>query len=312
MQYTLLGIFSNRMHAESAIADLQSAGFSPNDISLIQKNSPEASRYTQNTKSSVFSDMTTGALVGAILGGGISALITANIVTANIVSFPTLAAVLDEGPLSSLGLPSLIESFLTGVLGGGVTGAILGFLLGLLIPDKNNNYIQAIHEGGMLLTVPVNSNSEAAARGLLNKYQPDMIRTINHNVQETVEEEGLEYRRPDYKPEASIATPQPTGDYYPNMAYYNQITPTRAANPTPAAQPTYNPNSLRTGKIFGSSAGTNQFIQETNYPISKRDLVRFAEQRGGDETDLSLLEQLPDKIYDNSLELATEIGRVGF
>ena len=46
-----------------------------------------------------------------------------------------------------------------------------------------------------------------------------------------------------------------------------------------------------------------EFVKDLNYPISKRDMIRFAEEKDASEEVLSVLESLPDHIYESEAQL---------
>ena len=49
-------------------------------------------------------------------------------------------------------------------------------------------------------------------------------------------------------------------------------------------------------------------LNEVNYPLSKKDLIMYAEQKGVDEQVLRLLKQLPSKQYETPTDVSLAIG----
>ncbi len=49
-------------------------------------------------------------------------------------------------------------------------------------------------------------------------------------------------------------------------------------------------------------------LNEVNYPLSKKDLIMYAEQKGVDEQVLRLLKQLPSKQYETATDVSLAIG----
>ncbi len=49
-------------------------------------------------------------------------------------------------------------------------------------------------------------------------------------------------------------------------------------------------------------------LNEVNYPLSKKDLIMYAEQKGVDEQVLRLLKQLPSKQYETTTDVSQAIG----
>lgn len=58
-----------------------------------------------------------------------------------------------------------------------------------------------------------------------------------------------------------------------------------------------------------SARGISRLAGRVKYPVSKRDLVRLAEKEGYDSQNLSLLEGLPDHIYQSRRQIDTELKR---
>ena len=53
-----------------------------------------------------------------------------------------------------------------------------------------------------------------------------------------------------------------------------------------------------------------RFLKGADYPVSKADLVRLAEQEGADENVRATLEQLPEQQYDGPTAVSEAIGRL--
>ena len=53
-----------------------------------------------------------------------------------------------------------------------------------------------------------------------------------------------------------------------------------------------------------------RFLKGADYPVSKADLVRLAEQEGADENVRTTLEQLPEQQYDGPTAVSEAIGRL--
>ncbi|MBD2432890.1 MULTISPECIES: DUF2795 domain-containing protein [Fischerella] len=51
-------------------------------------------------------------------------------------------------------------------------------------------------------------------------------------------------------------------------------------------------------------------LNETNYPISKKDLIKYAEEKGFDEKILRLLKQLPSIQYETSVDVSKAIANI--
>ncbi|WP_315789978.1 DUF2795 domain-containing protein [Fischerella sp. JS2] len=51
-------------------------------------------------------------------------------------------------------------------------------------------------------------------------------------------------------------------------------------------------------------------LHETNYPISKKDLIKYAEEKGFDEKILRLLKQLPSIQYETPVDVSKAIANI--
>ena len=51
-------------------------------------------------------------------------------------------------------------------------------------------------------------------------------------------------------------------------------------------------------------------LNEVDYPISKKDLIKYAEQTGTDEKVLRVLKQLPSKEYETPTDVSKAIGDI--
>ncbi len=53
-----------------------------------------------------------------------------------------------------------------------------------------------------------------------------------------------------------------------------------------------------------------KFLKGLDYPISKADLVKYAEQHGTDDNARAALQQLPDRTYDGPTGVSKAIGQI--
>ena len=51
-------------------------------------------------------------------------------------------------------------------------------------------------------------------------------------------------------------------------------------------------------------------LNEVNYPVSKKDLIKHAEQKGADEGVLRAFKQLPSKQYETAVDVSNAIGNI--
>ena len=143
----VFGIFQSRATAEKAVDQLNAAGFSNNDISVLMsdKHSSQEFAHEKNTKAP--EGATTGVTAGGAIGG-----------TLGLLAGIGALAIPGVGPLIAAGP---IMASLAGLGIGGAVGGLVGALVGLGIPEyEAKRYEGRVKEGGILLSVHCNSSDE--------------------------------------------------------------------------------------------------------------------------------------------------------
>jgi uncharacterized protein YjbJ (UPF0337 family) len=159
---TVVGLFRDMNTAEQAINDLKAAGYDPSRVGVVTRSKGTTQEVVGDTGThDAAAAAGIGAIEGAIVGGGLAALIATGV----IASIPFVGPIVLAGALATpLGATAL------GAIVGGVTGAAAGGLLaGMGVPEEEAKYYQsAIGEGGILLTVDAQDDNDAAnARNIL-------------------------------------------------------------------------------------------------------------------------------------------------
>jgi len=142
----VVGVFDGPNHAETALNQLRSAGFQPEQVSVVARDQGETRQMAENT--GMGEGVATGAVTGGVLGGvagflvGISALVIPGI-----------------GPIVGSGI-------LLSTLAGAGIGAAAGGLIGALgehgVPEEDaRGYEEHVRQGSILLTVHANSDEQA-------------------------------------------------------------------------------------------------------------------------------------------------------
>jgi outer membrane lipoprotein SlyB len=152
---TVVGIFDNPEQAERAVAELRSAGFGENDVSLVRRRN-EGEGALANVSAGPHAREThweegaaTGAMAGGVTGGLVGMVLAAGIL-------PGVGAVLVGGPLTAL---------LFGATTGAMAGGVIGALIGLGVPEKEAVQLHdLLREGRTLVAVRAEDRySEALA-----------------------------------------------------------------------------------------------------------------------------------------------------
>jgi len=132
---TVVGVFHSRADAERAVADLKSAGFKEDQISLVGKNS-------DGDVKAEGSNAATGAVTGAAVAAGAGALVSLGM-TFGVI--PVIGPILAVGPLAA----ALITA-----AGAAAAGGLVGGLIGLGIPEHEAKYYEGeVQAGRYLVTV---------------------------------------------------------------------------------------------------------------------------------------------------------------
>jgi hypothetical protein len=156
------GIFFDRPAAEDALVQLRRIGYADAEISVIMSD---------QTRDREFGDVddhhenmaVEGATSGAIIGGGLGAIIAGLTATGSILAIAGSAGALTPlvaGPLAAA---------LAGLGAGGVAGGIIGALVGTGVPREHASaYAEGITRGGIIIVVPARgSTNDTHARRVL-------------------------------------------------------------------------------------------------------------------------------------------------
>ena len=144
-----IGIFNSRLNAERAISQLEAAGVSPNQISLVMTDETRGSHF--KIKESDKSDE--GAAAGAGIGG-IIGVIAGAVMSADVIVIPGL----------NLVVTGTLVSALAGLGTGAVAGGLIGGLIGAGVPEHEAKYYEkAIAGGNVLVAVETTSKQQQKA-----------------------------------------------------------------------------------------------------------------------------------------------------
>jgi uncharacterized membrane protein len=162
---TVAGMFSDSSHAERALNGLRDGGFTPEQVSIIAKESEDTRRIIENTEMGTAEAAGSGAVAGTVIGGiagwllGISAL-----------------AIPGIGPIVGAGI---IGTTLAGAGIGAATGGLIGALTAEGIDENDaREYEGHVREGGILLTVHATSDEQASqARQIFERVEGNAVRS---------------------------------------------------------------------------------------------------------------------------------------
>lgn len=155
---TTTAVFKTRLAAESAISQLESAGITPTQISMVMTDETRGSHF--KIKESDKSDE--GAATGAGIGGLIGA-VAGTVLSAGVIVIPGL----------NLVVAGTLVSALAGLGTGAVAGGVVGGLIGAGIPEHEAKYYEkAIASGNILVAVSTeNSEQKKTVERIFNEFE---------------------------------------------------------------------------------------------------------------------------------------------
>jgi hypothetical protein len=184
---TVVGVFADKRHAQTAVQELKDAGFREDQIGVVAQEQDHAA--TGATAQEHGSHVVDGAVTGVVAGAGVGALWCLGIVTLGI---PAIGPVIAGGVFAAI---------LASAAGGAVIAGIAGALIGLGIPEEEAHYYEGEFKSGRaLVTVKADNRYDEAWRilhrnGAYNKTTPSVIEGVRSvNVPVTREEVVIERR----------------------------------------------------------------------------------------------------------------------
>jgi hypothetical protein len=154
---THVRLFDNRAHAEQAVRELEAAGFTSEEISVVGGNrSGVVTDAAHNTEAS---GTGVGATVGTVLGGG-----------AGLLAGIGALAIPGIGPIVAAGW---LVAALTGAGAGAAAGSLLGTLVGSGVTEREAHvHAEGVRRGGTMVTVRAEDARIARAEAILARHMP--------------------------------------------------------------------------------------------------------------------------------------------
>lgn len=155
---TVVGLFEDRVSAESAIHRLMADGIDRDSISIAMKDVREATSLSEAVD--VHDLSAEGATAGLVSGAGVGALVGVALVGSSVL-LPGIGAFLIGGPIAAA---------LTGAGIGAVSGGLIGGLIGAGIPeDEAEHYAAGIERGGIFVSAHIPEDQVADARRVFDE-----------------------------------------------------------------------------------------------------------------------------------------------
>ena len=175
MSHTVAGVFNEHRHAEMALNELKEAGFTPDQVSVVAKDTRETQSMVEH--SNMAGAETSGATAGAFLGG-ITGGIAGWLVGIGALAIPGIGPIVAAGALATT---------LGGAAVGAVAGGLLGALVGAGIPeDDARDYETHVSEGRILITAQAASGQQAQeARDAFERHGGTDVRAYDRGDSST-------------------------------------------------------------------------------------------------------------------------------
>ena len=170
--HTVAGVFESQGDAEKALNELKDAGFSPDQVSVVAKDTRETQSMVE--RSDMAGAETSGAATGALLGG-LTGGLAGWLVGIGALAIPGIGPIVAAGALATT---------LGGAAVGAVAGGLIGALVGAGIPEEDaRTYETHVKEGRILITAQATTGQQAqAARDAFDRYGGTDVRTYDRSA----------------------------------------------------------------------------------------------------------------------------------
>ena len=154
---TVTGLYDSYDDAAQAVRDLEAAGISHHDISLVVNNVDNRYAPSDRVKAKdAASGAGTGASIGTVIGGG-----------AGLLAGLGMLAIPGIGPVVAAGW---LVATAAGAAAGAAAGGLIGSLTGAGVSKEHAHiYAEGVRRGGSLVTARVDEGRVAAAEQILRR-----------------------------------------------------------------------------------------------------------------------------------------------
>jgi hypothetical protein len=170
--HTVVGVFDGPDPAERALNALKDAGFTPEQVSVVAKDTRETQSMVD--RSDMAGAETTGAATGAFLGG-ITGGVAGWLVGIGALAIPGIGPIVAAGALATT---------LGGAAVGALAGGLIGALVGAGIPEEDaRTYETHVREGRILITAHAPTSQQAQdARDAFDRYGGADVQAYDRSV----------------------------------------------------------------------------------------------------------------------------------
>jgi hypothetical protein len=167
MSKAVFCIATNLLQADSIVQQLEDAGFSRNDVSVLYPDTSGTHDFAHRHGTKAPEGATAGAGTGGVLGGALGWL-----VGAGSLAIPGAGPFLAAGP---------IVTALSGAAIGGALGGVAGALFGMGMPEfEARRYEGKVFAGNLLLSVHTENSAELGrAKKIFRRARAEYISSSN-------------------------------------------------------------------------------------------------------------------------------------
>jgi len=169
--HTVAGVFNDQSDAQEALNALKSAGFSPDQVSVVAKDTSETKTMVESSDmgGAETSGIGAGALMGGLFGGAAGWL-----VGIGALAIPGIGPIVAAGALATT---------LGGAAIGAAAGGLIGALVGAGIPEEDAQvYETHVRDGRILITAQATTAAEAqSARDAFDRYGGTDVRAYDRS-----------------------------------------------------------------------------------------------------------------------------------
>jgi hypothetical protein len=164
---TVAALLPDQASAEQAIAALQAAGFTGDQIGVAMRDRTAQGTLVEDTGAQVAEGAATGAISGGLLGG-----LTGFLIGIGALAIPGLGPVVAGGVLASaFGVAG--GTTLAGLGIGTATGGLVGALVSVGVPEREARHVERGFRAGAVLVTVDAGDRVAEAMGILDRYGAD-------------------------------------------------------------------------------------------------------------------------------------------
>lgn len=157
MSRTVIGVFSSRDKAESAVNKLKERGFDESRISIVGREKEIRGGDKSAGRGSLMGDMGGDQLSGGITTGGTLGGLAGLLAGVGALAIPGIGPIVAAGPLAAV---------ITGAVGGGIAGGLIDWG----IPEERGRFYEGrVREGKILAAIKTDDSKQSEVASILRE-----------------------------------------------------------------------------------------------------------------------------------------------